>query len=236
LPTKEVGRGLHFLLLRESGEEGGCVNKTSSRRKKASPGLGSSGRIVAGLLAAAVVVAGIGWFSLSGRLASLQYTNVPVLHPYPPAGYFVNPYTGDPRDLLNSAEASRVKADLLRDGQLQVDALAQGSATVLSQTATGNYLAKLDETVATNNAQGVVYREQHQVDSMTVGRLGDPNSPTFITWCVEESGSGAATYVNKLSGQSVSAYRFRFRNRFWLARVGDRYLVADAAISSTRES
>ncbi len=198
-------------------------------------GLGVGGRLWAGLLVAVVVVAGIGWFSLSGRLAGLQYTNVPPFHPYPPPGHFVNPYTGDPRDILSSAEAAHVKTDLMRDGDLQLGALAEGNAAILPQTATGNYLAKINETVAANNAQGVIYREQHQLDSIVVGRLADPNAPS-ITWCVEESGSGAATYVRKSNGQSVSTYRFRFRNRFWLARVGDRYLVADAAISSIRES
>src|SRR5262249_10480666 len=137
--------------------------------------------------------------------------------------------------LLSSAEAARVKTDLMRDGELQLGALAEGNIAILAQTATGNYLAKLNETVAANNAQGVIYREQHELDSIVVGRLQDPNAPA-ISWCVEESGSGSATYVRKSNSQSVSTYRFRFRNRFWLARVGDRYLVADAAISSTRES
>src|SRR5262249_16926944 len=154
-------------------------------------GLGVGARLWAGLLVAIVVVAGIGWFSLSGRLADLQYTNVPLVHPYPPAGYFVNPYTGDPRDLLSSAEAARVKTDLMRDGELQLGALAEGNIAILAQTATGNYLAKLNETVAANNAQGVIYREQHELDSIVVGRLQDPNAPA-ISWCVEERGSGSA--------------------------------------------
>lgn len=211
------------------------MNQASSRGKKEVPGLGSGGRLVAGLLVAIVVVAGIGWFSLSGRLAGLQYANVPLVRPYPPPGHFVNPYTGDPRDILSSAEASKVKADLLRDGELQLDALARGDPSILPQTATGNYLAKLNEVMAANNAQAVVYREQHHLDSIVVGRLADPNSPSSITWCVEERGSGEAAYVSKSSGRSVSSYRFRFQARFWLARVGDRYLIADAEVSPTRE-
>jgi hypothetical protein len=186
-------------------------------------------------IAAILILLVLGWVSLTGRLSSLQYANVPVVHPYPPAGYLVNPFTRDPRDVLSSAEASRVKSDLLRDGNLQLAALAQGSTAILPQTATGNYLAKLKETVASNDAQGVVYREQHRVDSIVVGQLPDPNSPSSIRWCVEERGSGEAAYVSKSSGRLVSSYRFAFQARFWLARVGPRYLVADADVSPTRE-
>lgn len=213
------------------------MNETSSRRSGTGSGLGRGGGLLAGLLlAAVVVVAGFGWLSVTGRLAGLQYANVPIVHPYPPQGQIVNPFTGDPRDLVSSAEAAKVKSDLLHDGDLQLAALAQGSTAVLPQTATGNYLAKLNETVAADNAQGVVYREQHQLTSVVVGRLPDPNAPTTISWAVEERGSGDAAYVSKSSGKTVSSYHGHFQNRFWLARVGDRYLIADAQISFTRES
>lgn len=213
------------------------MNDASSRRTRTGPGRRIGGGLLAGLVVAAVlIVAAVGWLSVSGRLAALQYTNVPVVHPWPPAGQAVNPFTGDPRDLVSSAEAAKVKADLLHDGDLQVAALAEGTTAVLPQTATGNYLQKLNETVAADNAQGVVYREQHQLTSVVVGRLPDPNAPTTISWAVEERGSGDAAYVSKSSGKTVSSYHGHFQNRFWLARVGDRYLVADAQISFTRES
>ena len=213
------------------------MNEASSRRTGTGSGLRRGGGLLAGLLlVAVVVVAGIGWLSLTGRLAGLQYANVPIVHPYPPPGQLVNPFTGDPRDLVSATEAAKVKADLLHDGDLQLAALAQGSTTVLPQTATGNYLTKLNETVAADNAQGVVYREQHQIASVVVGRLPDPNAPATISWAVEERGSGEAAYVSKSTGKTVSSYRGHFRNRFWLARVGDRYLIADAEISFTRES
>jgi hypothetical protein len=47
------------------------------------------------------------WASLTGNLAGLPYANIPLLHPYPPHGYFVNPFTNDPRDLVNASEAQR---------------------------------------------------------------------------------------------------------------------------------
>jgi hypothetical protein len=179
---------------------------------------------------AVVVVAGIGWFSLSGRLVGLQYTNVPVVHPYPPQGYFVNPFTGDPRDLINAAEAATVKADLFNDGQIELEALAQGNAAKLSQAATGNFLARVTQVVAANNTRGVVEQEQHHFDSVIVGRLADPVQPS-ITWCVEERASGLTTYVSKSTGRTVSTQSFHTRARFWLARVGDHYLIADAEIT-----
>ena len=198
-------------------------------------GLGVGGRLWAGLLVAVVVVAGIGWFSLSGRLAGLQYANIPLVHPFPPPGHFVNPYTGDPRDILSSAEAARVRADLLRDGELQLDALARGDPKMLPQTATGNFLAKLIQSVAANNAKGILEQEQNHLDSVVVGRLTDPADPN-VTWCVEERGSGVTTFVEKSTGRPVSKLKFHFQSRFWLARVGDRYLIADALINSVPES
>jgi len=179
---------------------------------------------------ALVVVAAIGWVSLSGRLAGLQYTNVPVVHPYPPPGQFVNPYTGDPRDLINTAEAAKVKADLFNDGQIELDALAQGNAAKLPQAATGNFLTRVTQVVAANNARGVVEREQHHFDSVIVGRLADP-AQTSITWCVEERASGQTIYLSKSNGSTVSTQSFHTRARFWLAWVGDRYLIADAEIT-----
>jgi hypothetical protein len=211
------------------------VETTRSRRGNQPRPLGRRFGLLLALVAI-LLVGIIGWLSLTGRLAGLQYANVPVVHPYPPTGYVVNPFTGDARDLIKGSDAQQVKSDLLRDGDTQLAAFAQGSTAVLPQTATGNYLAKLNESVAANNAQGVVYREQHHLDSIVVGRLPDPNAPTSIVWCVEERGSGQSLYLSKSNGATVSSYRGHFQNRFWLARVGDRYLIADAAISFTRES
>src|SRR6266568_5237866 len=67
------------------------------------------------------------WLAATGRLAELRYLNVPVLHPYPPAGYVQNPFNvGDKGDLISVTEAANVKADLVRDGQLELQALEQG--------------------------------------------------------------------------------------------------------------
>lgn len=216
----------------------GCGSMDSPRagaRGKRRPFGGSAGFLVAVALLAVLVVALVGWASLSGRLASLQYTNVPVVHPYPPPGMFVNPYTGDPRDLLSASTAAKVKKDLLDDGKVQVDALAHGDTTELPRTATGNYLAKLTSNIQANNARGVLEQEEHHLDSVVVGRLQDPANPS-IQWCVEERGTGVITYVDRSSGRVVSKQGFRSVARFWLVLVGDRYLVADSAISSQPRS
>ena len=201
-------------------------------RGKRRPFGGSAGLVVAVVLLATLVVALVGWASLSGRLASLQYTNIPVVHPYPPQGMFVNPYTGDPRDLVSSAEAAKVKADFLRESQLQLNAFARGDRSILPQTATGRFLSKLDESLVSNNASGILEQEQDHIDSVVIGRLADPNAPTAINWCVEERGSGQTNFVQRSTGATTRKLSFHFQSRYWMIRVGDRYLMADAMISS----
>ena len=211
------------------------MDSTHSRTGGKRQPRGGRGLAVALVLLATLIVAVVGWASLTGRLASLQYANIPIVHRYPPPGTFVNPFTGDPRDLLSSTTAATVKKDLLDDGQVQVDALARGDTTDLPRTATGNYLAKLTSNVRANNARGVLEQEQHHLDSLVVGRLQDP-ADASIQWCVEEKGSGVITYVDRSSGRAISTQHFRSVARFWLVLVGGRYLVADSAISSQPRS
>src|SRR5260370_35046636 len=74
----------------------------------------------------------------SGHLGDLRYLNVPVLHPYPPAGYVQNPFNlGDKSDVIRVSEASQVRADLLNDGQAELQALEQGDPSLLSDAAVG---------------------------------------------------------------------------------------------------
>src|SRR5262249_61967339 len=124
---------------------------------------------------------------------------------------------------------------LLDDGQIQVDALANGNATDLPRTATGNYLSKLTSNIQANNARGVLEQEQHHIDSVVVGRLQDPANPS-IRWCVEERGSGVITYVDRSTGRVVSKQGFRSVARFWLVLVGDRYLVCHLLLYSQPRS
>src|SRR5262245_50747027 len=66
------------------------------------------------------------------RVGDLRLANFPG-HPYPPTGYYRNPFSDDPGDLIDAATAARVRADFQRDGQLEVDAFARGDASLLDQ-------------------------------------------------------------------------------------------------------
>lgn len=191
-----------------------------------------AGGLLAGLAAAAVVaVAVLGWLSLTGRLAGLQYANVPVVHPYPPAGQYVNPFTGDARDLVSSAEATKVKADFLADGRAELDAYAKGDASALRQAATGRALVKAADVLAQNTANGVLEQDQVHLDQVIVGRLADPNDGS-ITWCVREVGNGKLVLVSRATGRVTSSQAVRFDSKYWVSRVGDRYLIADVLIAT----
>src|SRR5713226_1963850 len=95
--------------------------------------------VTAGIILA-LWVAFVG-LAVSGHLGDLRYLNVPVLHPYPPAGYVQNPFNpGDKGDLINVAQAAQVKADLVRDGQLKLRAAETGDGSLALQSDTGRAL------------------------------------------------------------------------------------------------
>jgi hypothetical protein len=186
------------------------------------------------LLAAAllIVLAGVVvWLGLTGRLTDLRHADLP-FHPYPPTGYAYNPFNpGSRDDLINTAEASRVKADLLRDGDMELSALATGDNQLLEQSTTGNFLSKLQESLAANESRGLLEKEENHLNSVVVGRLADPASPS-VNWCVEERGSGIVTLIAKSTGQVAGTRKFTSVSKFWLARSGDRFLITDAQMSA----
>src|SRR5438874_495104 len=168
-----------------------------ARRRPGSVGdlvLGSWPRtFAAAALVALVVVAGV-WAYASGSLASLRYASFPG-HPYPPAGYYQNPFNAKDRgDLINAADAGRVKSDLLRDGDIELQAVASGTEAGLVEADSGNRLARLQEVVHDYNAAGLTVRQETHFDAILVGHLSDPNSPA-VTWCVQEKGNATITYV-----------------------------------------
>src|SRR5712692_9087043 len=81
-------------------------------------------------LAAAIVVVILGTIAVlgaTGRLGDLRYANIPLIHPYPPAGYYQNPFNPTDRgDLLSSSDGAAAKADLKADGDVELRALATG--------------------------------------------------------------------------------------------------------------
>jgi hypothetical protein len=173
------------------------------------------------------------WAGATGRLADLRYANIPLIHPYPPAGYFINPLnpTGDRSDLVDSATANRVKADLLRDGQLELQAIESGDASLLINADAGPRLAKLQDRIAQDNAQGIVGRQTTHLGSMVVGRLSDPADPS-VSWCVRETGSLTISFVKKTTGEVTSTEIVRFDGKFWLVRTGGRFLIVDAEVTN----
>ena len=194
--------------------------------------LGGSWR---GVLAAAgiavLLFAVIMGLAVTGRLGDLKYWSFPG-HPYPPTGYYINPFnSGDKGDLVNAADASRVKADLLTDGRIEFQAVAANDPSLLKQSTSGGALTALRQLIATNSAAGVTEREEIHLDSVTVGRLADPNSQN-VNWCVEETGSGSITRVSQPSGATLATQTVHFKNRFWLVRSGSRYLITDVLINS----
>jgi hypothetical protein len=184
------------------------------------------------LIAAAVIVAVVGAV-VGGAVTfgDLRYTSFPG-HSYPPAGTYGNPFSKDRGDLVNAADAARVKAGFQADGQLEVDAFARGDATSLPQSDAGGRLATLQRLIAQNTASGIVQRYDNHVENVVVGRLAVPGS-TSVAWCVQERGTATLTDVARTSGQALRTQRYRFDGRFWLARAGDRYVITDAAITTT---
>jgi len=181
------------------------------------------------LVAFCLVVA---WLAVTGRLADAQYWNVPLVHPYPPAGYVQNPFNpGDKGDLISIGEAGRVKADLLRDGQLELQALEAGDPSLVTEADTGRAADGLARLIAQNNTQGVFERQGIKLEATVVGRLTDPSDPT-LAWMVEERGTGTISRYSKSSKALVNQQAVKFTARFWLVKVGQRYLIADTIIYS----
>ena len=185
--------------------------------------------VVAGLLI--LLLGGLAWVASTGRLSDPQHANIAVVHPWPPAGYYVNPFNGsDKGDLVSQAEANVVKADFLRAGGLEIVASAKNDPQVLREADTGNRLRVLLDLINQQQSQGVAYRySQPAVDRLVVGHLTDPNDPS-VTWCVEEVATQTEEVVAVRSGEVLRRQTYRFDDRFWLAKVGNRWLITDALV------
>jgi hypothetical protein len=170
------------------------------------------------------------WLAATGRLAEVRYLNVPLLHPYPPAGYVENPFNlSDKGDLVSISEASRAKADLLADGQTELLAAEKGDASLLAGAVTGRALDSFTSLIQQNNSQGISERAQNHFDSIVVGHLSDPNDPKIV-WAIEEKGTATVLFYSKSTGASFRQTKVRFDSTYWLTVVGNHYLIADALI------
>lgn len=187
-----------------------------------------------GLVAAVIVLllGAVAVLGATGQLRDLRYLNIPLIHPWPQAGYYQNPFNPTDRgDVINAAEASKVKADLLADGQIELQAVRMGDPDRLEGADSGNRLQKLRQVIADDNAKGIYATEVTNYTTFVVGHLVDPNLPS-ATWCVEERGTSTIQYLSKASGSVVQKEVFRFDDKFWLVWSGSRYLITDAEISN----
>ncbi len=171
------------------------------------------------------------WAGATGRIADLRYANIPLIHPYPPAGYFINPLnsSGDRGDLVNAAEAAKVNADLTADGQTEIDAFAHGRASELRQALTGRALEQAQQSIANNDQAGVFELASNSIQSVVVGHLTDPNQPS-LNWAVLERGATTLTFIDKATGAVRRSDSFGFDAKYWLVLVSGRYLIADVQI------
>ena len=186
-------------------------------------------------LAAAVIVLILGAVAAlgaTGQLGDLRYVNIPLVHPWPPAGYFLNPFNPTDRgDIVNASEAAKVKNDLVADGQIELEATRTGDGSHLTESDTGNNLVRLRSVLARNAANGVTEDFTNSITKVTVGKLADPNDPT-VTWCVEEVGTSRIAYSRVSDGSIVRQELTKFDDRFWLVLKSGRYLITDVQVNT----
>ena len=186
-------------------------------------------------LAAAVVVLILGTVAVlgaTGHMGDLRYVNIPLLHPWPPAGYYQNPFNPTDRgDIVSASEAAKVKNDLVADGQVELQADRAADGSLLAGADTGNRLTKLRAALAQNRAAGVSEDFTNQLTSVRAGKLADPNDAS-VTWCVEELGTSRITLTSLTNGQVIRQYTIRFDDKFWMVLVGGRYLITDAEVQT----
>jgi len=186
-------------------------------------------------LAAAVVVLILGTVAVlgaTGHMGDLRYVNIPLLHPWPPAGYYQNPFNPTDRgDIVSASEAAKVKNDLVADGQVELQADRAADGSLLAGADTGNRLTKLRAALAQNRAAGVSEDFTNQLTSVRAGKLADPNDAS-VTWCVEEVGTSRITLTSLTNGQIIRQYTIRFDDKFWMVLVGGRYLITDAEVQT----
>ena len=124
-------------------------------------------------LAAAIIVlilGGVLALAASGQLGDLRYLNVPLVHPWPPTGYYQNPFNPTDRgDIVNASEAAKVKNDLVADGQVELKADRAADGSLLAGADTGNRLSKLRVALEQNRAAGVPEDFTNQLTSVRVG-------------------------------------------------------------------
>jgi hypothetical protein len=194
--------------------------------------LGSWTRTGLAAVVLVLILSSIAVLGATGQLSDLRYLNIPLIHPWPPAGSYQNPFNPTDRgDIVNASQAAKVKSDLVDDGQVELKAYRASDGSLLDGADTGNRLVKLRAALVQNHAAGVSEDFTNQLTSVRVGKLADPNDAS-VTWCVEEVGTSRITLTNAANGQTIRQYTIRFDDKFWMVLVGGRYLITDAEVQS----
>jgi len=194
--------------------------------------LGSWARTGLAAVVLVLILGSIAVLGATGQLSDLRYLNIPLIHPWPPAGNYQNPFNPTDRgDIINASQAAKVKGDLVEDGQVELKAYQASDGSLLDGADTGNRLVKLRAALVQNHAAGVSEDFTNQLTSIRVGKLADPNDAA-VTWCVEEVGTSRITLTNAANGQTIRQYTIRFDDKFWMVLVGGRYLITDAEVQS----
>jgi hypothetical protein len=194
--------------------------------------LGSWARTGLAAVVLVLILGGIAVLGATGQLSDLRYLNIPLIHPWPPAGNYQNPFNPTDRgDIINASQAAKVKGDLVEDGQVELKAYQASDGSLLDGADTGNRLVKLRAALVQNHAAGVSEDFTNQLTSVRVGKLADPNDAS-VTWCVEEVGTSRITLTNAANGQTIRQYTIRFDDKFWMVLVSGRYLITDAEVQS----
>ena len=194
--------------------------------------LGSWIRTVSVVVAVLVIFGIIGFLAATGRLGDLRHANIPLVHPYPPAGFYQNSFNPTDRgDLINTATAAKVRSDLFADGQIELQAVRTGDGSHLADADTGNNLTRIRSVIVRNAADGVTEDFSNHITKITVGRLADPND-TSVTTVVEEVGTSRVTYTRTSDGSVAKQEVVKFVDRFWLVERSARYLITDVQVSS----
>jgi len=194
--------------------------------------LGSWIRTVSMVVVVLVIFGIIGYLAATGRLGDLRHANIPLVHPYPPAGFYQNSFNPTDRgDLINTATAAKVRSDLLADGQIELQAVRTGDGSHLADADTGNNLTRIRSVIVRNAADGVTEDFSNHITKITVGRLADPND-TSVTTVVEEVGTSRVTYTRTSDGSVAKQEVVKFVDRFWLVEQSGRYLITDVQVLS----
>ena len=207
----------------------GIEAPAASRRFGTSFAGGWGGTLLAGVVL--LVLAGaLAWLGLTGRLADLRHANLP-FHPYPPSGYALNPFNpGNPDDLINVADANKVRADFSQRSAMESDAPLHAQTRPPWPVDRWQFPGEASTPIGSNQAAGHPREER----SPRLNRsCRPPHGPQRPRRPMVRGGEGlwSCDYVKSSTGEVLRSQRLQFKSKYWLRRGADgRYLIADSLV------